>query len=408
MPTNSSALLEPANDTGNVPKRLRVLFAHNRYRNRGGEDESRDQEMYVLRSKGHEVVEYLVDNKDIQKTNYLSAGIQSVWNMDQHRQLTTLMKEIRPDILKVDNYFPILSPSIFGAAKSLGVSTVLSVRNYRLICPGASLFRDGKICRDCVGSKLALSAIRHQCYRSSYFQSAAVALSNSFAHLRGTWQDSVDRYIAVSDFVKRELVRGGFPEDKISVKGNSIVDTGVGDGSGGYALFVGRLIPEKGIATLLNAWKTIGSALPLKIIGEGTLENEVLRATETNPSIEYLKRKPISEVCDYMGRAAVLVFPSEWYEPFGRSIVEAYSKGTPVIGADTEPMRDMIESGETGLFFRSGDSEDLARTVLSLSKDKTRLTHMREQSRRQYLKSYSAEKNYNQMMTIFQHALSVK
>ena len=401
-------MLEPANDTGNVPKRLRVLFAHNRYRNRGGEDESRDQEMYVLRSKGHEVVEYLVDNKDIQKTNYLSAGIQSVWNMDQHRQLTTLMKEIRPDILKVDNYFPILSPSIFGAAKSLGVSTVLSVRNYRLICPGASLFRDGKICRDCVGSKLALSAIRHQCYRSSYFQSAAVALSNSFAHLRGTWQDSVDRYIAVSDFVKRELVRGGFPEDKISVKGNSIVDTGVGDGSGGYALFVGRLIPEKGIATLLNAWKTIGSALPLKIIGEGTLENEVLRATETNPSIEYLKRKPISEVCDYMGRAAVLVFPSEWYEPFGRSIVEAYSKGTPVIGADTEPMRDMIESGETGLFFRSGDSEDLARTVLSLSKDKTRLTHMREQSRRQYLKSYSAEKNYNQMMTIFQHALSVK
>ena len=400
-------MLEPANDTGNVPKRLRVLFAHNRYRNRGGEDESRDQEMYVLRSKGHEVVEYLVDNKDIQKTNYLSAGIQSVWNMDQHRQLTTLMKEIRPDILKVDNYFPILSPSIFGAAKSLGVSTVLSVRNYRLICPGASLFRDGKICRDCVGSKLALSAIRHQCYRSSYFQSAAVALSNSFAHLRGTWQDSVDRYIAVSDFVKRELVRGGFPEDKISVKGNSIVDTGVGDGSGGYALFVGRLIPEKGIATLLNAWKTIGSALPLKIIGEGTLENEVLRATETNPSIEYLKRKPISEVCDYMGRAAVLVFPSEWYEPFGRSIVEAYSKGTPVIGADTEPMRDMIESGETGLFFRSGDSEDLARTVLSLSKDKTRLTHMREQSRRQYLKSYSAEKNYNQMMTIFQHAISV-
>jgi len=407
MPTNSSALLEPASDTGDVRKRLRVLFAHNRYRNRGGEDESRDQEMHVLRSKGHEVVEYLVDNKDIQKTNYLSAGVQSVWNVDQHRQLTTLMKDIRPDILKVDNYFPILSPSIFGAAKSLGVSTVLSVRNYRLICPGTSLFRDGQICRDCVGSKLALSAIRHQCYRNSYFQSAAVALSNSFAHLRGTWRDSVDRYIAVSDFVKRELIRGGFPEHKISVKGNSIVDTGAGDGSGGYALFVGRLIPEKGISTLLQAWKTIGNALPLKIIGEGSLESDVVRAVETNPNIEYLKRKPISEVCDYMGRATVLVFPSEWYEPFGRSIVEAYSKGTPVIGADTEPMRDMIESGQTGLFFQSGNSEDLAKTVLSLTKDKQRLTHMREQSRRQYLKSYSAEQNYNQMMTIFEHALSV-
>jgi len=408
MPSHSTSLLEPTSEGLDTQKPLRLLFAHNRYLNRGGEDESRDQEILLLRSKGHEVLEYEVDNKEISRSSYLSAGFQSIWNIEQQHRLTKFMQDTKPHILKVDNYFPILSPSVFSAAKRLGISTVLSVRNYRLICPGTSLFRDGQICTDCVGSKLAVSAIRHQCYRGSYLQSAAVALSNGFAHLLGTWEHSVDRYIAVSEFVKKELIRGGFPQDKISVKANSIVDTGVGKGDGGYALFVGRLIPEKGVRTLLDAWQKIGASLPLKIIGEGSLEDLVLGAAKINPAIEYLKRQPISQVCEYMGRATLLIFPSEWFEPFGRSIVEAYSKGTPVIGADTEPMRDMIEDGQTGLFFKAGDSDALAKTVLSLIGDKAQLSHMRDQARRRYLSNYSAEENFAQMMTIFGHAMSTQ
>jgi len=406
METCSLNVLDPTPAAVESHRPLRILFAHNRYVNRGGEDESRDQEMLMLRSKGHEIIEYEVDNKDIPSNSYLKAGFQSIWNAEQNQRLTQLMLQSKPQILKVDNYFPILSPSIFSAAKRLGISTVLSVRNYRLICPGASLFRNGRVCTDCVGQKLALPAIRHQCYRGSYLQSAAVALSNGFAQLQGTWQQSVDRYIAVSKFVRKELIRGGFPEDKISVKANSVEDTGVGDGSGDYALFVGRLIPEKGIHCLLQAWQRIGSALPLRIIGEGSLEDMVAAAARTNPSIEYLGRQPLLRVCEMLGQAAVLVFPSEWYEPFGRSIVEAYSKGTPVVGADTEPMRDMIEGGETGLFFRTGDSQHLADTLLSLVREKDQLSHMRKQARRKYLSNYSADETYAQMMRIFEHALS--
>src|SRR5450631_766929 len=161
MAIDTSSVLDGPTTAWNSEKPLRILFAHNRYLNRGGEDESREQEMFMLRSKGHEVLEYEVDNKDIPRTNYLKAGLQSIWNVEQHQQLTRFMQETKPQLLKVDNYFPILSPSIFSAAKQLGVSTVLSVRNYRLICPGSSLFRDGHVCTDCVGSRLALSAIRH-------------------------------------------------------------------------------------------------------------------------------------------------------------------------------------------------------------------------------------------------------
>lgn len=387
---------------------MRILFAHNRYLNRGGEDESREQEMAILRSHGQEVIEYVVDNREVKKRNLISTGLRSVWNAQQYQYVRNLIRDTQPDILKVDNHFPILSPSIFDAAKSMGVPTVLSVRNYRLVCPSANLFRAGEICTQCVGKRSAFPAIQHRCYRGSFLQSSSVVLSNAYAHLHGTWTNSIDQYIAVSEFVKKQLVLGGFSADKISVKPNFISDTGPGDGSGRYAIFVGRLTEEKGIRTVLAAWRKAGAALPLKIIGEGPLESVVQKAAGELASIEYLKWRPIDEVCEHLGRAMVLIFPSAWLEPFGRSIIEAYSKGTPVIAADTEPMRDMIENEQTGLFFKAGSSEELAERVLSLAAGPERLARMRTRARERYLRSYSAEQNYRRMMEIFGRALSAQ
>jgi glycosyltransferase involved in cell wall biosynthesis len=385
---------------------LHIVFAHNRYRFRGGEDESREQEMTLLRSHGHHITEYIVDNRDISQPCNIIAGFRSVWNGMQYDQMRAFLRNSRPDILKVDNFFPLLSPAIFDAAKSMGVATLLSVRNYRLICPAATLFRNGEICTQCVGSRFATPALRHRCYRDSVLQSSAVVLSNAYGHMHGTWHHSVDQYIAVSRFVMDTLVRGGFPEAKISVKPNCISDSGVGNGSGHYAMFVGRLIPEKGLQTLLDAWRKVGMALPLKIIGEGVLEEVVRRAADEIPGVEYLGRRPLDEVCHYLGHATVLVFPSEWLEPFGRSIIEAYSKGTPAIGADTVPMRDMIEHERTGVLFTRGSSDALAAAVFSLLSDSARLTEMRVRARERYENDYSIERNYRQMMQIFDRVLS--
>ena len=385
---------------------MRIVFAHNRYVLRGGEDESREFEISMLRAHGHEVFEYVVDNNEINRRNLVTVGIRSVWNGDQYQRVRTFVRQTKPDILKVDNYFPLLSPSIFEAAKSMGVSTVLSVRNYRLICPAGTLFRSGRICKDCVATKLALPAIRHRCLHNSYLQTSSVVLSNAYARAHGTWTNSVDQYIAVSELVKRLLVSGGFSAEKISVKSNSIPDTGPGDGSGKFAIFVGRLIEEKGIRTMIAAWEKVGAKMPLKVIGEGVLEDVVQQAAGESQCVEYLGRKTLKEVCELIGRAAMLIFPSEWLEPFGRSIVEAYSKGTPVIAADTEGMRDMIEDGKTGLVYRSGNSDDLAEKVLSLAGAPERLKPMRDRARERYLKLYSEEHNYSELMSVFARALS--
>ena len=385
---------------------LHITFAHNRYLYRGGEDESREQEIAILRAQGHTVSEYVVDNRDVPKGSYVSAGLRSVWNGAEHERMRKYLRSERPDILKVDNYFPLLSPAIFDAARAEGVATVLSVRNYRLVCPAATLYREGQVCTDCVGHRFATSAIRHQCYRDSSLQSAAVVFSNAWGHLRGTWRKSIDQYIAVSRFVKEQLIQGGFPADRIAVKPNCIADTGVGDGSGNYALLVGRLTAEKGIRTLLEAWRQIGSALPLKIIGDGPLEEEIHAALPQLPGVEYLGRRPIAEVCEFLGHATALIFPSEWMEPFGRTIIEAYSKGTPVIAADTAPMGDMVEHGITGLLYRAGSPDALAAAVRSLQTDAQGLTSMRLRARERYLRDYSAERNYAAMMEIFSRVLA--
>jgi glycosyltransferase involved in cell wall biosynthesis len=384
---------------------MRILFLHNRYIYRGGEDESRAQEIAMLRARGEKVFDYVLDNAEIKSGNLITVGVRSVWNTKESDQVKEMIRSEKPDIVKVDNFFPLLSPSVFAAAKSMGVPTTLSVRNYRLICPSANLFRDGHVCTLCVGHKIALDAIKYRCYRQSYLQSTAVVASNAYAHARGVWTESIDRYIAVSSFVKQQLIAGGFPEEKILVKPNFISDTGVGDGSGGYALYVGRLTEEKGVRSFLNAWRDVPQSVSLKIIGDGPLEPVVRQASEDDPRIEYLGRKSLTDVCEYLGRAAMLIFPSEWYEPFGRTIVEAYSKGTPVIAASTPPMKAMIDDGVTGLFYKPGDSKDLALAVGNLMADPQRLSVMRNMARAKYLTDYTEEQNYRQLMDIFHQCI---
>ncbi|WP_433964850.1 glycosyltransferase family 4 protein [Tunturiibacter gelidiferens] len=206
--------------------------------------------------------------------------------------------------------------------------------------------------------------------------------------------------------MKQQLVAGGFPEERIIVKPNFISDSGIGDGSGGYGLYVGRLTEEKGVRSLLNAWPDVPPSVSLKIIGDGPLESVVRQASEADRRIEYLGRKSLTEVCDYLAKAAFLIFPSEWYEPFGRTIVEAYCKGTPVIAALTPPMKAMVDDGVTGLLYNPADKKGLASAVSILMADSERLNLMRVQARAKYLAAYTEDQNYRQLMDIFHQCIN--
>ena len=217
----------------------------------------------------------------------------------------------------------------------------------------------------------------------------------------------VDCYIAISQFAKAKLLEGGLPEPKMVVKPNFVApDPGVGTGSGGYALFVGRLSHEKGLGTLLDAWKRLKVSVPLKIVGEGPLADEVRQLSRDLPQVEWLGRQPLPQVYRLMGEAMFLVFPSEWYETFGRVAVEAFAKGTPVIAANIGAISELVDSGRTGLLFQPGDSADLARQVEWMLANVEEGAKMRAAARREFEAKYTEEENYRQLIGIYRTVLA--
>jgi glycosyltransferase involved in cell wall biosynthesis len=271
------------------------------------------------------------------------------------------------------------------------------------MCPNGLFFRDGHPCEDCVGKFFPYPGVVHGCYRDSRAASGVTAAMLSVHRSLRTWTQQVDAYISLTDFARRKAIEGGLPAEKIFVKPNFVnPDPGVGDGGGGFALYVGRLSVEKGLDTLLAAWKSLGDRLPLKIVGDGSLQDEVVAATQQLPNVEWLGRKPKSEVYDLMGAASCLIFPSKWYETFGRVAVEAFAKGTPVIAANIGAIAELVESDRTGVHFQPGDPDDLAAKIDWMLTHPDRWRAMRQNARAEFEAKYTAAQNYKRLMEIYQ------
>lgn len=385
---------------------MRIIVAHNRYKYAGGEDTVMRSEVQMLRSAGHTVRIFEADNRNIEGIVTKIAAATSLFRSDSFSsRMTALIRSFRPHLLHIHNWFPLLSPSIITAARAEQVPVVQTLHNFRMLCANANLFRDGKICHDCMGKAFPLGAAIHGCYLKSHVGSALVSAAYSYHRLAHTWDD-VSLFIAVTEFQRGLLIRGGLEPTRIIVKPNFLRETGkVGEGRGGYALFVGRLTPEKGIRTVLDAWEQNRMSLPLKIMGDGPLAAEVRQRALRRRDIEYLGHQPSTEVYDAMSNARFLVFPSECYEAFGLTIVEAFSRGTPVLAADRESIAELVKDGLTGLRFKPGDSDDLAAKAALFSGDVTIYEAMRRHCRKTYEERYTEERNYKMLIDIYELAI---
>ncbi len=384
---------------------MRVLMAHNFYQQPGGEDQSFASEAALLEAEGHEVLRFTCHNDDIGTRSSLRLAADTVWSRESARRLRTILRSGPFDVAHFQNTFPMISPSAYYAARREGVPIVQSLRNYRLLCPNALFYRDGRVCEDCLSKSIPWPGIVHRCYRGSLSASAATAAMLTVHRMMATWTEVVDVYIASTEFSRQKFIEGGLPGERIALKPNFVYpDPGPGMGQGGFALYVGRLTAEKGIETLLAAWETLGKKLPLKVVGGGPLTARVEEMARRSPGVEWLGSKRPQDVYDLMGSAVVLVFPSQWYETFGRTIVEAFAKGTPVIVSRLGGMVDLVEHGRTGLHFRPGDAADLVTQVETLLGDPVRLALMRREARREFERRFTAEQNYGLLMAAYELA----
>ncbi|XEC95513.1 glycosyltransferase [Paenibacillus tarimensis] len=389
----------------------RALLVHNYYQQSGGEDKVVSQELKLLRTKGLDAQLYSVHNDRIKTTGFYGKAkiaIDSTWSIGEYNKLKKKLMDMKPDVVHVHNFFPLLSPSIYYACKNQNIPVVQTLHNYRLICPAATFMRNNEICEKCLDGSL-IHSIKHGCYRDSKFHTLPVAAMIKLNRVLGTWVNKVDQYIALTEFAKRKFVESGIPEDRISVKPNFISQgystESYPSSNSEHVLFVGRISVEKGVENLLQAWKQVDNknGMKLLIIGDGT-EKEALSEKYISKDVEFLGNQSSDVVLSYMKSAKYLIVPSIWYEGFPMTIVESYSMGTPVICSKLGSLQEVVRDGETGFHFKHDDIKDISK-VISNAIIRSDYEKLRKNVLSVFHKHYSEDVNYSILYNIYQKVI---
>lgn len=385
---------------------MRILVIHNQYLHKGGEDTVVAAEINLLERFNHDVQLLLFQNEEISsfKTKIL-IGIFAAYNPASANILEAKIVNFIPDIIHVHNFFPIASPSIFFTASKFNIPTIMTVHNYRLICPNALLYKNGGVCEKCIHKAFPMDDIMQGCYRESKIQTFALATMSFFHHINKTWHRKVDKFITLTYFEKNKFLSSSFgaEEEQYIIKPNFVEDYGFETAKEEFCLYVGRLSEEKGLEVLIKAFEKTERIL--YVIGTGPLESTIKKAVKINKNIHYLGYQNKDAVISAMKRAKAVIVPSLCYETFGMTIVEAFSVGTPVICSDIGAMAEIVQDHTNGLHFQRGNFKDLKEKIDWLYNHKSEHESFCAEARKEFELKYTADKNYKMLIDIYEGAI---
>lgn len=386
---------------------MRIAILHNTYLQQGGEDTVFASEVELLRSYGHEVLTYTVSNEATAGVPAWRLAKQSIWNPQTYRDLLSWFEKYKPDVAHFHNWMYVLSNSAYQAAQECQVPVVQTLHNYRLICSGGQLLRNRRPCEICVGKRFPLWGVYYGCFRGS--RKLTLIRTLAVQKHKRYWRDTIQIFIALTEFAKAKFVQGGLPPDKIFVKPNFVMpDPGEGTHEGDYALFAGRLSEEKGIRVLLEAWQMLPESFRLVIAGDGPLANLVQQSQQRMPNITWLGKVPSSEVARLMQEASILVFPSISYEGLSMSVLEAMASGLPIVASGHGSMSSVVEHQVSGWLFAPGDARSLRDAVVEAFRTPDLRRQLGQQARQIYLQRYTPERNYEMLIDIYHRAIASK
>lgn len=392
---------------------MRILVVHNRYRSEqpSGENQVVDRETALLSEAGHDVRLFERRSDDIATMSPIGKAavpLRVPWNPEVRGELASRLRAWRPDIVHVHNTFPLLSPSVLAACADEGVPAVATLHNYTLVCPPGTLYREGRVCTDCVGG-VPLPSVRHGCYRGSRL--ATVPIAVGLLANRKRWWSQVSRLLCISGAQRDLLARAGLPERKLAVKHNFVPDPGAPRKfPGEHVLYLGRLAEEKGVRLLMSAWDRLagdgGLGVPLVLAGSGPLEPEVTEWARGRADVRYLGLRGSDECRELSARAVVVVAPSTWLEAFGLVVVEAMAAGVPAVASAHGAFPELVTDGVTGLLHRPGDAASLADSLLRSTRDLRRNRTMGEAARRRYERDFSPSAGLAKLEAEYRTALT--
>lgn len=388
---------------------MKILLIHNKYQHQGGEDVVFKAEYDLLINRKH-VVQKLIFNNNVISSfkDKILSGIFAIYNPRSAKLLEKKIKTFEPDVIHVHNFFFIASPSVFYVANKLNVPIVMTIHNYRLICPSALLFRKNQVCEKCINKVFAIDGIIHGCYRNSKIQTSVIACMNLIHIKRKTWLTKVDQYIALTYFAKYKILYSSLnlQEHQVTVKPNFVEDCGYDYSKEDYFLFIGRLSDEKGIDLLLKVFSKNNKKL--LVIGSGPLEGSVKKTAKNNQNIIYLGYKDKDFIMKKIKKAKALLCSSIWYEGMPMVILESFSAATPVIVPNIGGPNEMVNDGYNGLIYKVNNENDLMEKIKLIDTDSELNRNLCVGARKDYENKYTSEKNYEFLMNIYYGVISAK
>ena len=384
---------------------MKICLIHNAYYRHSGEETVVENTRRLLEERGHLVTTYFKSSEEIPDMYFgrTRAFFSGIYSFSSKKAMRRLLAEYKPDIVHVHNVFPLISPSVLGECRKAGVPIVMTVHNYRLVCPNGLHMVRSQICEKCSGGREWWCVLRN-CERN-LFKSLGYALRNYIARTLRLFHDNVTMYICLTEFQKRKLIVAGLPEDRIAVIPNMCsIQTKESSSEGDYVGYVGRLSPEKGIDVLLQCAQILQS-VRFRVAGEYVRGPDISRGAPSN--IEFCGFLQGDDLNMFRRQMRIAVMPSLWYETFGLILAEASLYGKPVVASRLGAMAEIVDDGKTGLLFDSGNAEDLARKIRTLWDDPELCRQMGQAGKEKALREYSPEKYYDRLMAVYEKAIKL-
>jgi glycosyltransferase involved in cell wall biosynthesis len=392
---------------------MKILICHNYYKDISGEDIVIAEDIRILKERQLDVIDYARSNRDIddyslfQKARFITNTVYS--NKTVH-DIDKIIRTVKPDVALVQNVFPLISPSIYHVLYANHIPVIQLVYNYRLICPNAILFTEGKICERCIHGNFA-HAIVHKCFRNSYALSALYAVTLA-AHRRiGDLSKLITAYITPDQFLKNKLVEGGFPGDRIFPVLNpfDVTQYAPSFAHKNYFVYFGRIVHEKGIFTLLEAIKTLPNT-KLMVVGDGDayIDAKEFVLKEQLSNVHFTGPKYGESLIEILRDAMAVIVPTLGYDNSPLVVHQAFALGKPVIASEIDGIPEIVRNNETGLLFPPGDTNELAEKIRLIERDHNLLIRLSTNARNYAEREFTARQRYDGLMNVIDYTQQKK
>jgi glycosyltransferase involved in cell wall biosynthesis len=386
---------------------VHILLVHNAYGKVSGEEIVVESIRALLEENGHRVSTFFRGSDELEgKTlGQAKAFFTGIYNVTSKLEMRRRLREDRPDVVHVHNLFPLISPSVLGECRRAGVPVVMTVHNYRLVCPNGLHLLNGQVCEKCVGGREYQCAL-NRC-EGGRLKSLGYAIRNTVARKFRMFRDNVTMYAALTDFQRRRLIVAGFPADRIVVIPNMVKDVPVAAndvGPGDYVGYIGRISHEKGIPTLLAA----AAALPhVKFRAAGETSRMPHFVAQAPSNFEFVGHLNPKQLFDFYRQSRMIVLTSTCFEGFPTVLVEAMLHGKPVVCSQIGGLPEIVDNGRTGLLFTPGNPGDLATKIETIWSAGELARQMGQSGHQKATEQYNKVQYYSKLMSTYASARSL-